>query len=83
MEIVDPATLLKVTHRLRCFSHFLNCANGIKSRKGSQLFHTKKLQFYKCFFMFLRGIKGKFCNRLVSFINHSQLNHYMADKINL
>ena len=80
MEIVDLATLLKVTHRLRCFSHFLNCANGIKSRKGSQLFHTKNYSFIN---VFLWGIKGKFCNRLVSFINHSQLNHYMADKINL
>ena len=52
MEIVDPATLLKVTHRLRCFSHFLNCANGIKSRKGSQLFHTKNYSFTNVFLCF-------------------------------
>ena len=52
MEIVDPAALLKVTHRLRCFSHFLNCVNGIKSRKGSQLFHTKNYSFINVFLCF-------------------------------
>ena len=32
-----PATLLKVTFLHGCFSYFLNCTNGTKSRKTSQV----------------------------------------------
>ena len=32
-----PATLLKVTLLHGCFSRFLNCANGTKSRNASQM----------------------------------------------
>ena len=31
-----PTTLLKVTLLHGCFSYFLNCTNGTKSRKASQ-----------------------------------------------
>ena len=34
---VRPATLLKVTLFHECFSRFLNCTNGTKSGKASQL----------------------------------------------
>ena len=34
---VKPATLLKVTLLYGCFSRFLNCANGTKSRNASQM----------------------------------------------
>ena len=33
-----PAALLKVGLRHECFSCFLNCTNGIKSGKASQIF---------------------------------------------
>ena len=33
-----PVTLLKVTLHYECFSCFLNCTNGTKSRNTSQLF---------------------------------------------
>ena len=33
----QPATLLKVTLLDGCFSRFLNCANGTRSRKTSQM----------------------------------------------
>ena len=33
----QPATLLKVTLLHGCFSHFLNCTNGTKSRNASHL----------------------------------------------
>ena len=32
-----PATLLKVTLLHGCFSHFLNCTNGAKSRNASHI----------------------------------------------
>ena len=34
---LKPATLLKVSLLYGCFSRFLNCANGIKSRKASPI----------------------------------------------
>ena len=34
---VKPASLLKVTLLYGCFSRFLNCANGTKSRNALQL----------------------------------------------
>ena len=34
---LQPATLLKVTLLYGCFSCFLNCTNGAKSRKASHL----------------------------------------------
>ena len=36
--LVKPATLLKVTLLHGCFSRFLNCANGTKSRKASHIY---------------------------------------------
>ena len=36
-----PATLLKVTVLHGCFSRFLNCTNGTKSRNASQIFIHK------------------------------------------
>ena len=36
-----PATSLKVTLLHGCFSRFLNCTNGTKSRKTSQFFFRK------------------------------------------
>ena len=36
MEECLPANFLKVTFLHGCFSRFLNCANGAKSRKASQ-----------------------------------------------
>ena len=45
-EWFEPASLLKLTLFHVCFSHFLNCTNGTKSRNASQLFagtyHCKK-----------------------------------------
>ena len=35
---LKPATLLKVTLLHVCFSRFLNCTNGIKSRNASHIF---------------------------------------------
>ena len=35
--MLQPATLLKITLIHRCFSHFLNCTNGTKSRNASHL----------------------------------------------
>ena len=35
--LLKPATLLKVTILHGCFSRFLNCANGTKSRNTSHL----------------------------------------------
>ena len=35
LQAKKPATLLKVTLLHGCFSRFLNCANGNKSRKAS------------------------------------------------
>ena len=35
--LVYPATLLKVTLLHGCFSDFLNCANGTKSRNASHI----------------------------------------------
>ena len=32
-----PTTLLKVTDLHECFSRFLNCKNGARPRKGSQI----------------------------------------------
>ena len=37
--ILKPATLLKLTPLLGCFSHFLNCTNGTKARNAPQMFH--------------------------------------------
>ena len=37
---LTPATLLKVTHLHGCFSRFLNCTNGSRSRKAPQLLTT-------------------------------------------
>ena len=34
---VQPATLLKVALLHGCFSRFLNCTNGTKSRKASHI----------------------------------------------
>ena len=34
---LQPATLLKVTLLLRCFSRFFNCAHGIKSRNAPHI----------------------------------------------
>ena len=39
---VKLATLLKVTFLHGCFSRFLNCANGTKSRKGSHMIASRK-----------------------------------------
>ena len=36
-DLVKPATLLKVTRLHGCFSRFLNCINGAKSRKASHV----------------------------------------------
>ena len=46
---LKPATLLKVTLRHGCFSRFLNCTNGTKSRKKHHKFRKKDVQF-KYFF---------------------------------
>ena len=35
--LLNPATLLKVTLLHECFSRFLNCTNGTKSRNASHL----------------------------------------------
>ena len=45
-----PAILLKVTLLHRCFSHFLNCTNGVRSRKASHISEvgTQERTFYKC-----------------------------------
>ena len=37
---LKSATLLKVTLLHECFSRFLNCANGTKSRKASHIYVT-------------------------------------------
>ena len=42
MILLKPATLLKVTLLHGCFSRFLNCTNGTKSRKASQISYDKK-----------------------------------------
>ena len=34
---MEPATSLKVTHLHGCFSHFLNCTDGAKSRNASHI----------------------------------------------
>ena len=34
---LKPATLLKVTFLYGCFSRFLNCTNGTKSRKSPHI----------------------------------------------
>ena len=36
-----PATLLKVTLLHGCFSRFLNCTNGTKSRNAPQIYYQK------------------------------------------
>ena len=41
--LLQPATLLKVTLLHGCFSRFLNCANGTKSRKTSHIEFPEKL----------------------------------------
>ena len=38
---LQPATLLKVTLMHECFSRFLNCTNGTKSRKASHMIEKK------------------------------------------
>ena len=40
--VVKLATLLKVTFLHLCFSRFLNCTNGTKSRKGSHMIAPTK-----------------------------------------
>ena len=42
-ELYYPATLLKVALLQGCFSRFVNCANGTKSRNAS---HTLYLKYY-------------------------------------
>ena len=42
---VKPATLLKVTLLYGCFSRFLNCANGTKSRNASQMITFVHLKY--------------------------------------
>ena len=37
---LQAATLLKTTHLHGCFSRFLNCTNGTKSRKASHILCT-------------------------------------------
>ena len=37
-----PATLLKLTHFHGCFSRFLNCTNGTKSRNASHMWTSCK-----------------------------------------
>ena len=44
---LKPATLPKVTLLHWCFSRFLNCANGIKLRKASNMYVV--LDKYKCY----------------------------------
>ena len=42
MILLKPATLPKVALLHGCFSRFLNCTNGTKSRKASQISYDKK-----------------------------------------
>ena len=46
--MLKPATLLKVTVLHGCFSRFLNCKNGTKSRKTSHMMMTPHM-FNLCF----------------------------------
>ena len=43
--VLKPATLLKVRLLLGCFSCFLKCLNGTKSRNTLLLFHNKVTSF--------------------------------------
>ena len=52
---LKPATLLKVTLLHGCFSRFLNCTNGTKSRKAPQMIHDsqdilKNVLYLKCWY---------------------------------
>ena len=44
----EPATLLKVTLLHGCFSGFLNCTNGTKSRNASHMYVYFYLSIFSC-----------------------------------
>ena len=48
MLCAKPATLLKVKLLHGCFSHFLNFANGTKSRKASHIVKDPEKDPEKC-----------------------------------
>ena len=66
--LFSPGTLLKVTLRHRCFSRFLNCANGTKykpSVNSHSAQHTKEVKIKHWFLptiLILRSGKGKWRN---------------------
>ena len=47
MEDCLPATLLKVTFLHGCFSRFLKCANGTKSRNALQGNSSKMFEMFE------------------------------------
>ena len=67
---VQPATCLKVTVLHRCFSHFINCINGTKSRNAPQISVYGIHLLVLLFFFFLRCsvpfLKTFFCLNLLT-----------------
>ena len=43
-SLLQPATLLKLTLLHGCFSSFLNCASGIKSRNASHILSSLQIK---------------------------------------
>ena len=60
---VQPATSLKVTVLHGCFSHFINCINGTKSRNAPQIsvygIHLLVLLFFFFFFWGVASLSWK------------------------
>ena len=46
---LKPAFLVKVTLLHGCFSRFVNCPNGTKSRKASYMFRTQNYGYQNMF----------------------------------
>ena len=59
---LQPATLLKVTLMHECFSRFLNCTNGTKSRKASHMIEKNTESERKIY----SGIERNFCAIIIS-----------------
>ena len=56
-----PATLLKVTLLLGCFSRFLNCTNGTKSRKAPHILKIHRFRILKVSDLEIHRINQIFC----------------------
>ena len=54
-----PATLLKLTLLHRCFSRFLNCTNGTKSRNAPHIFIPLAQLVFAVFLFFMTYLEAK------------------------